>query len=104
MQYTNALEIIADWRFTQERQLQRVENWSIWGRLQLWCGAFHLGAVYAHATQSNAVEMCLETVYHVTDLPAFVSGSQLVFFDPQVRHAAIIMSVAHEMLIVFIDL
>lgn len=26
-------------------------------------------------------------VYHVTDLPAFVSGSQLVFFDPQVRSA-----------------
>ncbi|KAL4160257.1 hypothetical protein PRNP1_000828 [Phytophthora ramorum] len=26
------------------------------------------------------------SVYHVTDLPAFVSGSQLVFFDPQACH------------------
>ncbi|KAG6965485.1 hypothetical protein JG688_00007167, partial [Phytophthora aleatoria] len=27
------------------------------------------------------------SVYHVTDLPAFVSGSQLVFFDPQYNDA-----------------
>ncbi|DBA01824.1 TPA: LOW QUALITY PROTEIN: hypothetical protein N0F65_002940 [Lagenidium giganteum] len=26
------------------------------------------------------------SVYHLTDLPAFVSGSQLVFFDPQACH------------------
>ncbi|TDH74225.1 hypothetical protein CCR75_001452 [Bremia lactucae] len=26
------------------------------------------------------------SVYHMTDLPAFVSGSQLVFFDPQACH------------------
>ncbi|CAH0517172.1 unnamed protein product [Peronospora belbahrii] len=26
------------------------------------------------------------SVYHVTDLPSFVSGSQLVFFDPQACH------------------
>lgn len=28
----------------------------------------------------------VSAVYHVTDLPAFVSGSQLVFFDPQACH------------------
>jgi hypothetical protein len=37
--------------------------------LLLWCTAFWFCCA----------------VYHVTDLPAFVSGSQLVFFDPQVR-------------------
>ncbi|KAG6574311.1 uncharacterized protein IUM83_07146 [Phytophthora cinnamomi] len=33
------------------------------------------------------------SVYHVTDLPTFVSGSQLVFFDPQVRAELLIATV-----------
>jgi hypothetical protein len=73
----------ANWRLFEKGKQRRDENGTVRHRFQFGCAV--PAALPATRCYSDRWVLHVFAVYHLTDLPGFVSDRKLVMFDPQAK-------------------